>query len=107
MLNSFWLVFVVLQTSLQATALVLSKTTNSRPVNTLLVLITMFITMHGSKSVKSLSDVYVHCVRFPGDCTKSSARVRTKLVDNTALLNGPKHSDIHIHHLLQRYKPCV
>jgi hypothetical protein len=42
---------------------------------------------------KSLCGVYVHCVRIPEDRTKSPARVRTKLVHNTVLLNDSKYSD--------------
>jgi hypothetical protein len=61
----------------------------------------MSTTMHGLKNVKCLCDVYVHCEKFPEDCTKFSARVRTNLVDNTVVFNGPKHSDNHMHHLLQ------
>jgi hypothetical protein len=57
---------------------------------------------------KSLCAVYVHCVRIPEDRTKSSVRVRTKLVHNTLLLNDSKYSDSHIHvHLFQLFMSCV
>ena len=46
---------------------------------------------------KSLCGVYVHCMRIPEDSTKSSARVRTKLVDNNVLLNESKYNNNHIY----------
>jgi len=60
--------------------------------------------LHGYS--KSLCGVYVLCVRIPEDRTKSSARVRTKLVDNNVLLNDSKYSDNHIY-LHQSYTPYV
>ena len=49
---------------------------------------------------KSLCGVYVHCVRIPEDRTKSSARVRTKLLHNV-LLNDSNFSDNHLSHILE------